>query len=266
MALIKCPECGKEVSDRATACINCGYPLKEIKNEADTNGIAALFTKFALTATLHTKVADIYSDVLNEVAKIKAAYVTQEANDIIAKSLIDGLIQIPNKLGWVDTKLFCELINFDILSSDAIEYFADQLFTVISIQKYYDDGSGGYCNLTQYFYAEYMVMKYASDNTKSKYMTVLKTPYMGHPTAYDYVVTMYNQNSGRNTISQIAEVRRFSEGIGVPSNTGLKCPVCNSVNIKKISTIGRIASIATLGLASSKIGKQYQCNKCGHKW
>ena len=27
MALIKCPECGKEVSDKANACIHCGYPL-----------------------------------------------------------------------------------------------------------------------------------------------------------------------------------------------------------------------------------------------
>lgn len=26
MALIKCPECGKDVSDKATACIHCGCP------------------------------------------------------------------------------------------------------------------------------------------------------------------------------------------------------------------------------------------------
>ena len=29
MALITCPECGKEVSDKAKACINCGYPIRE---------------------------------------------------------------------------------------------------------------------------------------------------------------------------------------------------------------------------------------------
>ena len=29
MALIKCPECGKEISDRAVSCPNCGFPLKE---------------------------------------------------------------------------------------------------------------------------------------------------------------------------------------------------------------------------------------------
>ena len=27
MALIKCPECGKEVSDKATSCPQCGFPL-----------------------------------------------------------------------------------------------------------------------------------------------------------------------------------------------------------------------------------------------
>lgn len=27
MALIKCPECGKDVSNKAPACIHCGYPL-----------------------------------------------------------------------------------------------------------------------------------------------------------------------------------------------------------------------------------------------
>lgn len=27
MALISCPECGKQISDQASACIHCGYPL-----------------------------------------------------------------------------------------------------------------------------------------------------------------------------------------------------------------------------------------------
>lgn len=29
--LIKCPECGKEVSDNAAACVHCGYPLMQKK-------------------------------------------------------------------------------------------------------------------------------------------------------------------------------------------------------------------------------------------
>ena len=30
--LIKCPECGKEVSDKASQCIHCGFPFKEEKS------------------------------------------------------------------------------------------------------------------------------------------------------------------------------------------------------------------------------------------
>lgn len=30
MALIKCPECGKEVSSLSQSCVNCGYPIKGI--------------------------------------------------------------------------------------------------------------------------------------------------------------------------------------------------------------------------------------------
>ena len=29
MALIKCPECSKDVSDKAQSCPNCGYELKQ---------------------------------------------------------------------------------------------------------------------------------------------------------------------------------------------------------------------------------------------
>ena len=29
MALIKCPECGKEVSDKASSCPNCGHPIED---------------------------------------------------------------------------------------------------------------------------------------------------------------------------------------------------------------------------------------------
>lgn len=30
--LINCPECGKEISDKAESCPKCGYPLKASKD------------------------------------------------------------------------------------------------------------------------------------------------------------------------------------------------------------------------------------------
>jgi hypothetical protein len=50
------------------------------------------------------------------------------------------------------------------------------------------------------------------------------------------------------------------------NNNKLKCPICGSTNVNKISTLNRTVSVATVGLASSKIGKQYECKDCKHKW
>lgn len=37
MALIKCPECGKDISDKAKVCIHCGYPLDEEEDVSITD-------------------------------------------------------------------------------------------------------------------------------------------------------------------------------------------------------------------------------------
>lgn len=43
------------------------------------------------------------------------------------------------------------------------------------------------------------------------------------------------------------------------------CPICGrKENVRRISTLNRSASVAAFGLASSKIGKQYQCDYCNH--
>lgn len=43
MSLINCSECGKEVSDKAKACPNCGYPVSKIKeNDFPTYTIIAV--------------------------------------------------------------------------------------------------------------------------------------------------------------------------------------------------------------------------------
>jgi len=33
MALINCPECNKEISDKAVSCVGCGYPIEIQKND-----------------------------------------------------------------------------------------------------------------------------------------------------------------------------------------------------------------------------------------
>lgn len=44
------------------------------------------------------------------------------------------------------------------------------------------------------------------------------------------------------------------------------CPTCNSTNIKKISTMSKVSSVAIWGVLSRKIHKQWHCNSCGSEW
>ena len=47
MALIKCPECGKDVSDKAAACIHCGYPLAESVSSEQEKVVKILSSAYA---------------------------------------------------------------------------------------------------------------------------------------------------------------------------------------------------------------------------
>lgn len=48
MALIKCSECGKEVSDKANSCPNCGAPIKEDEIKKEINAGIKIGKKFAI--------------------------------------------------------------------------------------------------------------------------------------------------------------------------------------------------------------------------
>lgn len=43
----------------------------------------------------------------------------------------------------------------------------------------------------------------------------------------------------------------------------VQCPYCKSWDTEAISTASRVASVAMVGVASGKIGKEWHCNKCG---
>lgn len=55
MSLIKCPECGKEISDKASSCPNCGMPLdfslakQEVKENKSISTVKKLNKKMILT-------------------------------------------------------------------------------------------------------------------------------------------------------------------------------------------------------------------------
>lgn len=71
-------------------------------------------------------------------------------------------------------------------------------------------------------------------------------------------------------ISEFGECQNCGEGtyrnqygtLQSSTNPTVKCPYCGSKSTKKISTLSRMGSFATLGFAGKKVGKQWHCNNC----
>ena len=91
MSLINCPECGKEISDRANSCPNCGYPIKETAKykiiinkycDTDVAAIAGLNNTFDLSMDY-----DEGMDILNNCPFKIAEYDIYEEALINAKKL-----------------------------------------------------------------------------------------------------------------------------------------------------------------------------------
>lgn len=46
----------------------------------------------------------------------------------------------------------------------------------------------------------------------------------------------------------------------------IKCPICNSTDIKKISGLSKASSVAMWGIFSKKINKSFECLDCKYTW
>lgn len=66
--------------------------------------------------------------------------------------------------------------------------------------------------------------------------------------------------------AKLEKIRTRNSTTAPKRPVGVRCPVCDSTHFEKISTLNRVVSVELAGLASSKIGKQYKCKKCGHLW
>ena len=67
MALIVCPECGKEISDKSEVCIHCGYPLiNMINTKCKINGIVYDFKEELPIALLEKR-----EDYISAIGKIR---------------------------------------------------------------------------------------------------------------------------------------------------------------------------------------------------
>lgn len=75
MALIVCPECNREISDKSEICIHCGFPLKEYNEDFDIslykvvlNSYKNFWSSCIIAARIKTVIAPNLSE--NEIGKM----------------------------------------------------------------------------------------------------------------------------------------------------------------------------------------------------
>lgn len=93
MALIKCPECNKDISNKSKICIHCGYPISERENKSD--GYIKVDNKLYDISKLK-KIYEKYS--INERKNLYRKY-----NNIYKEYCKTGQkIEIPSREAWTN--------------------------------------------------------------------------------------------------------------------------------------------------------------------
>lgn len=118
MALIKCPECGKEISDKSTNCIHCGCPID--KNLVKDNFVNTKFYKvilFSYTEKIST--IKIIMDVLGLSLSEAKEYL-----DNIPVLLVDGLSK--EKAEEIGNSLSAVGANIKVVWSNEIMSYSEK--------------------------------------------------------------------------------------------------------------------------------------------
>lgn len=258
MALISCPKCGREdVSDSALSCPECGYNIKahfEKLKEDEKNKKR----EETLIKEEERKKQKIENEKKIECPECRKSF-SKELSvcpycglSFDDKENIDRLKDIrymesllKDKFFWVKpllTFLFCLGISilWLWLGVDGGLALTGLLF------------SGG---LTCIYFI-ILIITINDRNSIEQDLTLARTDYE----KYKEIKRRRNQESIAN-LNTMEQEKARKDAINHPI-----CPMCGSKNTTKISTMNRAVSVTMVGMASSKIGKQYQCKSCGFKW
>lgn len=173
MALIKCPECGKEVSDKAQICVHCGFPLLDWKvgkiafdsasNVIDKSDEEIINRYYALEAKLLLRINRFNREnrqisekrmsgnrsenclnfrdkichdesFINLKTLLKDNHV-RTIHNLVARFFTRELIACYPYIDWVDTKAVFENVDFSILSNDTLQTISKRISRELHIAE-----------------------------------------------------------------------------------------------------------------------------------
>ncbi len=141
MALIKCPECGKEVSDTAKICVHCGFKLPKIQKDGNKSKKHWILITLIVVVTIFLVVGGLILNDLSIKKEGKRAYYTEEYKDYVEDviALLDGYSSDTGENMRIDVKLKNlaeKLKESDTSSLKTLGISISTTQTKISLDKY----------------------------------------------------------------------------------------------------------------------------------
>lgn len=109
MALIKCPECDKEVSSKASSCPSCGHPIASHLLKEELKGSFVKATESIKdSARTHCKacgynagVANLSGGLCNHCSGVQSTNVRQQSKVYSKQEISMGLLKVTIVLGFM---------------------------------------------------------------------------------------------------------------------------------------------------------------------
>lgn len=267
MALINCPECGKEISDRAPACIHCGFPLSLVnKNDTIANDMVTVKTVEPTNETaIHNKndstTENRYSLELIDYGSKKVQVATTLKNNLKMKD-VEALQLVASAPCYLFREKQEHIVAPIIKKLDTlpVEYnlFMDGKLkrhkTKVEIEKPED------LVVSSTFYTKKIKCPNCSALIEE---TSRMCPECGYDGISSYLLQLEREKQAKviDYTHDYGPINQNQSSENVP-----KCPTCCSTKIKKISGLSKAGSVAMWGIFSRKVYKQWHCNNCGSEW
>jgi len=293
MALIKCPECGKDISNQAVACIHCGFPIKvwheqqidkeKCQNKQYSEVIENGFVEYC-------DITDLSSPIKLDLSKLNGVFDDYLGSHEYEVNGNHVFFHMP--VGIVDYKICGSfLLNMKPMCKYNESVPSEELFDAFLTKQ----GILGGVDSIQFRSNGTITIKAFGQTDDGIYrrkgnLIVTKSSASGHMPSCACIVDEYLYVYGKiktqsnefeileklkadcDTISYTPKHSPFKttstdqilSGFNTTntSKSTVKCPYCNSTNTKKISNLGRGISLSFLGLGSGKLGKQWHCKNC----
>lgn len=263
MALIKCPECGKEISDKAPACIQCGFPLSllnesfEVKKEmpkenvkpniADEKGYSLELldcgNKKVQVAVAIKSILKMKDTEALELVANTPCFLFKNKQDFVAAPIIKKLDTLPVEYKlYLDGKLKAHKSKEDVqdMQNNTDRYNADK----IKCPKcsFLMENSSRVCPNCGF-------------DEISSYILQIERKKRG-------IVTEHICNIDNTRDKETIECTKPAN---VKENVP-RCPICQSTDINRVSEFAKLISVVMWGEFSQTVNKQWHCNNCESEW